>query len=107
MSELLSLIAEPRRSALMRLLWNGEKSAGELSAALPDISFGAVSQHLARLLEAKVVRVRKEGRARIYSVNRDTLGPLARALDEMWGVQLARLKHLAEEEHRRTRHARN
>lgn len=107
MSDVLSLLAEPRRSTLMRLLWQGEKSAGELNIALPDISFGAVSQHLARLLEAKLVNVRREGRSRIYSVNRDALGPLARALDEMWGVQLQRLKLLAEAEHKRTRHARN
>lgn len=97
----MAVIAEPRRHELVRLLWHGERTAGELNRALPDISFGAVSQHLSRLRGAGIVDVRKQGRSRIYRVNRDALGPLAAALDQMWGYQLHRLKELAEAEHKK------
>ena len=68
-----------------------------------DISFGAVSQHLAKLRDAGLVRVRKAGRRRIYRVERRAFGPLADALDRMWASRLDRLKSLAEAEARRRR----
>jgi DNA-binding transcriptional ArsR family regulator len=99
----LALLAEPRRETLVRELWASERTAGELNEALPDISFGAVSQHLAKLRDAGLVKVRKQGRRRIYRVERKAFGPLAEALDRMWGAQLARLKALAEAEAERRR----
>lgn len=97
----LSVLAAPRREALVQALWAGERSAGELRRVLPDITFGAVSQHLARLRDAGLVQVRKDGRRRLYRVDREAFGPLAAALDQLWATQLVRLKALAEREARR------
>lgn len=93
----LALVAEPRRQQIVQLLWDGEKSAGEIAEALP-ISFPAVSQHLAKLLAAGVVAVRKEGRRRIYQAQKEDLGLLAVVLESMWKERLMDLKDLAEKE---------
>lgn len=95
-STVLALLAEPRRQKILRVLWGGERSAGEIHREIGEVTFGAVSQHLGKLRDAGVVRGRKDGRRRIYSLDRERLGPLARALDEMWGDGLARLKRVAE-----------
>lgn len=97
----LHLLAETRREALVRSLWRGERSAGELDREHPDVTFGAISQHLAKLRAAGLVSVRREGRRRIYRIEREAFGPLAEALDRMWDEKLARLKDLAERETRR------
>lgn len=92
----LAVVAEPRRQQIIQLLWDGEKSAGEIAEALP-ISFPAVSQHLAKLLEAGVVSVRRDGRRRIYRARKKDLGLLAVFLESMWKDRLSDLKALAED----------
>ena len=44
------VLAEPRRRRLIELCWEGERSVNDLHAAMGDVSLGAVSQHLGRLL---------------------------------------------------------
>ena len=89
------VIAEPRRREILRLCWRVERSAGDLADSF-DITFGAVSQHLKVLRDAKLVTVRREGTRRFYRANRDGLGPLAEYLEQMWAGQLDRLAQLAE-----------
>ncbi len=76
-------------------------SAGSIAEAIPDITFGAVSQHLGVLLEAGVLDVRREGKYRFYRTNQNALGPLASYLSSMWVGQLNNLKALAEDSERR------
>jgi DNA-binding transcriptional ArsR family regulator len=95
-ADALTLIAEPRRREILRLVWDRERSAGEIAAHLP-VTFGAVSQHLGVLREAGLVRVRPEGRRRLYRADRARLGRLAPALEEMWAASLDRLARAAEE----------
>ena len=97
----LQVIAEPRRREILRLVWEQELSAGSIAARF-DISFAAVSQHLGVLRDAHLVRLRREGRHRYYRADHSALGDLRPALELMWGWQLDRLVHLAEEEERRT-----
>lgn len=92
----LSALATPRRREILRLVWSGERSAGEIHGAMPDVSFGAVSQHLKVLLEARLVDQRAEGRFRYYVARKNELGPFRKWLEEMWGDALARLKVQAE-----------
>lgn len=92
----LELIGEPRRAAILRLVWDDELAASQIAEAMPDVTFGAVSQHLRRLREAGLVTVRPEGRWRWYRAERSALGPLAAALDAMWGARLDALATLAE-----------
>jgi DNA-binding transcriptional ArsR family regulator len=100
MSLPIAILAEPRRQEILRLVWDGERSAGDIAGRLP-ITFGAVSQHLRVLHEAGLVRLRKEGRQRWYIADREALGPLAGALEELWGHRLGELKRLAEAEQAR------
>lgn len=92
----LTIIGEPRRQHILKLVWNQDMSAGDIANDLSDISFGAVSQHLKVLVNAGLVTVRREGRSRIYRANRGHMGPLEAYLTEFWGRKLDRLKKQAE-----------
>ena len=99
-------LGSPRRREILRLVWDAEKSAGDIHRALPAVSFGAVSQHLALLEGAGLVARRSEGRFRYYSARRRELGLLGRWLDEMWASALDDLKRLVEAEEREPPHRR-
>jgi len=88
----LTAIASPRRREILRLVWNEERSAGDIHHAMPDVSFGAVSLQLKALNEAGLVTCRREHRHRFYSANRAALGPVGKALERMWDDALWRLK---------------
>jgi DNA-binding transcriptional ArsR family regulator len=99
MREPLKVVSEPRRQEILQLIWDRERSAGDIAAQVP-VSFSAVSQHLARLREAGLVDVRVEGRNRYYRARKHTMGTLAIYLESMWTDKLAELKRLAETEER-------
>ena len=63
-SGIMTILASPRRSEILRLVWNRELAAGEIHRAMPDVTFGAVSLQLKRLIEAGVVEVRADSRNR-------------------------------------------
>ncbi|HEV8268907.1 MAG TPA: metalloregulator ArsR/SmtB family transcription factor [Thermoanaerobaculia bacterium] len=94
--DVLSVLSTPRRREILRALWDAEKSAGEIHRAMPDVSFGAVSQHLKLLEGAGLVRGRADGRFRFYVVQKAALGPLRSWLEAMWDDALYRLKVHAE-----------
>lgn len=93
----LQVVAEPRRRAILRLVWDRELPAGEIASRF-DVSFPAVSQHLGVLRDAGFVSVRREGRTRLYRADRAALGPLRPMLEKMWSDKLDRLVALVEEE---------
>src|SRR5579862_6480075 len=93
---LLSAIASPRRREILRLLWSGERTAGDIHEALPDVTFGAISGQLRALREAGLVEARYERRHRHYRVRKDALGALRAVLERMWDDSLWRLKLAAE-----------
>lgn len=99
--EPLSVLAAPRRREILRLVWEGERAAGEIHRELGDVTFGAVSQHLRRLEESGLVAVRADGRRRLYRARREALGPVGELLEAMWDDALYRLKLRAELEHAR------
>ena len=101
MDLVLRALATPRRREILRLVWDGERSAGEVHRALGDVTFGAVSQHLAVLAEAGLVDVRPEGRRRLYAARRVELAPFRRWLEATWDDALYRLKLSAELEEAR------
>jgi len=90
-----SLITEPRRREILRLVWDTERSASEIASHFA-ISFGAVSQHLGVLRRAGLILVRPDGTRRFYRANRQALEPFAVLLEQMWTNQLERLAELAE-----------
>jgi DNA-binding transcriptional ArsR family regulator len=89
-------LAAPRRREILRLVWDEERSAGEIHRANPDVSFGAVSQHLRVLEAAGLVARREEGRFRFYSARRREMGLLGKWLESTWDAALSDLKTLAE-----------
>jgi len=95
-AELLSVLSSPRRCEILRLVWDDERSAGEIHRAMPDVSFAAVSQQLRLLSDSGLVSVRAAGRHRFYQADRDALAPLAALLEHMWDDALWRLKLAAE-----------
>ena len=97
----LAAVASPRRREILRLVWDREQAAGDIHAALPDVSFGAISLQLKSLREAGLVTCRREHRQRFYRARRAPLGPIAAALETMWDDALWRLKLQAELEHTR------
>jgi len=98
---ILNAIASPRRREILRLVWDREGSAGEISRAMPDVTFGAVSLQLRALLEAGLIETRAERQQRFYRARREAFGPVGRMLESMWDDALWRLKLAAELEQTR------
>lgn len=94
----IQVIAEPRRRSILELVWDSEMAAGDIAARF-DVTFGAVSQHLAVLRDAGFVRMRKDGNRRLYAADKDGLGPLRPILEEMWEGTLDRLAETIEADH--------
>ncbi len=61
-------LADASRREILRLLRDGEMTAGEIAAHF-DFSRASLSHHLSQLRQAELVRVRKDGQRRIYSLN--------------------------------------
>jgi DNA-binding transcriptional ArsR family regulator len=97
----LSAIASPRRREILRLVWERERAAGDIHAAMPDVTFGAVSLQLRALSRAGLVAARPEGRNRFYRARREALGPVGQVLERLWDDALWRLKLQAELEQTR------
>ena len=99
-------IANPRRRQILRLVWDGERSAGEIAATVDDVSWPAVSQNLRVLKNSGLIVERRQGTHRYYRADRRALGPLEVVLRQMWTRDLGRLRELAEQEvrSRRRRH---
>lgn len=92
-------IADPTRRKLLDLLRQGEKSAGELASKF-KMSWPAISQHLSVLKGARLVRERRAGRSRLYSMD---AGPLAEQCQPwiedkvaFWNAKLNSLKDYLE-----------
>ena len=102
MEAALKAIAEPRRRAILHLVHDRERTAGEIAGHF-EVSRPAVSQHLRVLKEAGLVSERRDGARRWYRARPETLRDLQRFLEEFWDDKLARLKAAAEWEERRKR----
>jgi len=91
----LRALAEPRRQAMLRLVRDEPRSAGEIGQHF-DITQQAVSQHLQVLAGAGLVDVRRVGKRRLYVVNPASLEALDAFLADLWPVGLRRLKEAVE-----------
>jgi DNA-binding transcriptional ArsR family regulator len=97
----LAAIASPRRQEILRMVWDEERTAGDIHRAMDDVTFGAVSLQLKTLERAELVEARGEGRYRFYRARRETLGSMGSVLKRMWDDALWRLKIAAELEQSR------
>ena len=71
----LQALSEPHRMAIVAMLADGERPAGDFVDALP-VSQPTVSKHLSVLREAGLVSVRKDANRRLYALNPAPLAEL-------------------------------
>lgn len=86
-------IAEGRRRRILDLLATGERDVTELGAAL-ELPQPVVSKHLRVLREVGLVRVREDGRRRLYRTDPASLKPVSewlRNYERLWSARLDRL----------------
>ena len=75
MHSALQALSEPHRMAIVAMLADGERPAGDFVDALP-VSQPTVSKHLSVLREAGLVSVRKDANRRLYALNPAPLAEL-------------------------------
>lgn len=97
-SDAFNAIAEPRRRVLLDCLREGERDVTGIVETLgwPQ---ALVSKHLSVLREVDLVRVRAEGRKRVYALNAERLKPVQEWIatyERYWTNQLDRIKQRAE-----------
>jgi DNA-binding transcriptional ArsR family regulator len=93
----LDALGDWTRRQIFEALRKGPRSVGELAGDLP-VSRPAVSQHLRVLKEAGLVRDRKDGTRRIYSVDPQGLTDIRAYFDSFWGEALDRFAAEARKE---------
>jgi DNA-binding transcriptional ArsR family regulator len=97
-SDPFNAVAEPRRREILTLLVVREHAVGEIVAAL-RIDQPSVSKHLRVLRDVGLVRMRCQGRQKLYRTNAEAIRPMhewTRTFERYWGHQLLRVKERAE-----------
>ena len=96
MQAVIDAISSPRRRQILRLVWERELSAGDIAQQF-DVSWPAISQNIAVLRKAGLVTERREANRRFYRADQQALGSLRAAVQEMWTLDLDRLRNVVEE----------
>jgi DNA-binding transcriptional ArsR family regulator len=97
-SDAFNAIAEPRRRQILIYLAKDERQVGDIVTAL-NLDQPSVSKHLSVLREVGLVRVRRNGRHRLYRTNAEAIRPLhewTKTFERYWTHQLNRVKERAE-----------
>ena len=98
-SQVFQVLADPTRRAVFERLCRHEMSVAEITAGFP-VSQPAISQHLAALRRAGLVRERREGRRAYYRSEPGGLEPLAAWMEryrQFWPERLQKLKRVLQE----------
>jgi DNA-binding transcriptional ArsR family regulator len=97
-SDAFNAVAEPRRRQILGYLAREERQVGEIVTAL-GLDQPSVSKHLGVLRSVGLVRVRRNGRHRLYKTNAEAIRPLhdwSGTFEQFWRRQLSRVKERAE-----------
>jgi DNA-binding transcriptional ArsR family regulator len=94
----LNALADPRRRAILTLVRDAERPAGDIAAHFPDVTGPAISQHLRVLREAGLLDERRAGTRRLYRARPEGLRELRAWIREFWGDALEDLREAAEAE---------
>jgi DNA-binding transcriptional ArsR family regulator len=92
-SDVYNAIAEPQRRDIIDLLKKGELPVNEIADAL-GMKQPQTSKHLRVLKEVGLVRVRKEGKQRLYNLNSQELKPVfdwVQPYEHLWRDRYDRL----------------
>ncbi len=103
MFETIQAMAEPTRFAILRLVRRSEMSAGDIARNFTDITRPAVSQHLGVLKKAGLLKERRQGTRRLYSVRPEGFAELKAFLEGFWDPRLEKLKAAVEKNERKSR----
>jgi DNA-binding transcriptional ArsR family regulator len=98
-SDAFNAVAEPRRRQILSYLAHHERPVGDIVTAL-NLDQPSVSKHLGVLRDVGLVRVRRNGRHRLYRTNAEAIRPLhewAATFERYWQHQLNGVKQRAEE----------
>jgi DNA-binding transcriptional ArsR family regulator len=98
-SQVFQALSDPTRRAVFERLCRQEMSVAEITEGFP-VSQPAISQHLAALRRAGLVRERREGRRAYYRSDPRGLEPLAAWVERhrlFWPERLQRLKRVLKE----------
>ena len=85
-SDILKAMSNERRLTILCHLAEAEKSVGELEGLL-DLSQSALSQHLARLRRAGIVKTRRSAQTIFYSLNGGAASAIIHVLDNLFRVE--------------------
>jgi DNA-binding transcriptional ArsR family regulator len=97
-SDAFNAVAEPRRRDILAFLASRARPVSEIVAAL-KMEQPSVSKHLRVLREVGLVRVRQDGRQKLYQTNAAAIRPLHEwtgAFERFWRQTLTRVKERAE-----------
>jgi DNA-binding transcriptional ArsR family regulator len=97
-SDAFNAVAEPRRREILNLLALRERPVGDIVATL-GLEQPSVSKHLRVLRNVGLVRVRRNGRQKMYRTNAEAIRPLhewSGTFERYWQHQLNRVKERAE-----------
>ena len=97
-SDAFNAVAEPRRREILTYLAAAERPVGDIVDAL-GLEQPSVSKHLRVLRDVGLVRMRCQGRQKLYRTNAEAIRPLhewAATFERYWQHQLNRVKELAE-----------
>ncbi len=83
MDEVFKALADPTRRAILRLLRQGEMTAGQLAERFP-ISAPSMSHHFNILKQADLIHTRRAGQQIYYALNTTVFQDLMAALLEMF-----------------------
>jgi DNA-binding transcriptional ArsR family regulator len=92
-ADVFNALGEERRRAILEVLGDGEAPVNDLVARL-GLAQPQVSKHLRVLREVDLVRVRTDGRQRLYRVNAPALRPLhdwVSRFERLWNERYDRL----------------
>jgi DNA-binding transcriptional ArsR family regulator len=98
-SDAFNAVAEPRRREILFYLAATERPVGAIVAAL-GLEQPSVSKHLKVLRDVGLVRMRCQGRQKLYRTNAEAIRPLhewAGFFERYWQHQLNRVKERAEQ----------
>jgi DNA-binding transcriptional ArsR family regulator len=97
-SDAFNAVAEPRRREILNYLALQERPVGDIVATL-RLEQPSVSKHLRVLRNVGLVRVRRDGRHKLYRINAAAIRPLHEwtgTFERYWRHQLLRVKERAE-----------
>jgi DNA-binding transcriptional ArsR family regulator len=97
-SDAFNAVAEPRRREILQYLAVEERPVGDIVIAL-RLEQPSVSKHLRVLRDVGLVRMRRDGRRKLYRTNAMAIRPLhewTSEFERFWRHQLAQVKERAE-----------